>query len=158
VLPGIAAGAELQTRLALDAKQRASLRLSALYLPEKRQSSSAGDLGYSVTAMEAGACAQSRATAVIGFACAGFGLGAVHSVVHTPEPYKPDDRLWAAFRLEAGLNLQIAGPAWCNVGVFDLIAPRLWEFRVIDNGQPRSAFKQRRLMPGAVLGLGLHFD
>ncbi len=148
----------MKTQLGLDAKERLSLRVSALYVPQKEQTTLAAQLGYALTAMEAGVCAASHPRAVIAFACTGFGIGAIHSVVHTPEPYRPDDRLWAAFRLEAGFNLQITGPAWLDLRVFDWIAPRLWEFRVIENGQPRTAFRQRAFMPGAALGLGLHFD
>ncbi len=162
VLPGVAFGAELLMRVALDANGRFALRLSALVLPEEQQSTRAGDLGYSVTAMEAGGCYQSRWRDVLGFGCVGFGLGSVHSVVHNPEPLKPDDRLWAAFRFEAGAAVRIAGPVWLEARLFDLVAPRLWEFRVVVNHAtgPENvpAFKQNKLMPGAALGLGLHFD
>ena len=163
VLPGFAFGAELLTRMALDNRGRFALRLSALVLPEKHQTTDAGDLGYSLTAMEAGGCFQSRLRYAIGFGCVGFGLGSVHSVVHNPEPFKPDDRLWAAFRLEAGGAVRIAGPVWLEARLFDLVAPRLWEFRVVENPRTsqatqKTAFKQNWLMPGAALGLGLHFD
>jgi len=162
VVPGIGFGAEVLTRIALDNEDRVALRLSALVLPEKQQSTGAGDLGYGLTAMEVGGCFQNHWRYALGFGCVGFGLGAVHSVVHNPEPFKPDDRLWAAFRLEAGAGLRIVGPVWLDARLFDLIAPRLWEFRVVVNHaasqETQTAFKQNWLMPGAALGLGLHFD
>ena len=157
VLPGVAPGAELTTRVGLDARNRFALRWSALFLPEKQHSNNAGDLGYSLTAMEAGACVGTSKARVIGFGCAAFGLGAMHSVVHNPDPFKPDDRLWAAFRVEAGIDLQVAGPVWVDVRIFDFVAPRLWKYNVVINGQPTQAFAQSPFMPGAALGLGLSF-
>jgi hypothetical protein len=160
-LPGSAFGAELTTRMAIDPRERVALRFSGLFVPEKRQSTRAGDLGFSLTALEAGACLSSsprRAGRFIGFGCVGFGLGAVHTVVHSPEPFKPDDRLWAAFRFEIGAHLRVVGPVWLGVRVFDLLAPRRWDFNVMVNQQRTLAFSQKALMPGAALGVGLHFD
>jgi hypothetical protein len=161
VLPGFAPGVELTSRVGMDAQRRVALRLSALYLPEKQEANTAGDLGYSLSAMEAGTCATAAAGRAIGFGCAAFGLGAVHTVVHTPEPFKPDDRLWAAFRLEVGAELQVVGPVWLDVRLFDFIAPRRWAFRVVTNDSTRTtatAYTQSAWMPGAAAGLGLHFD
>jgi hypothetical protein len=158
ILPGVAPGTELVTRLPLDAKRRYALRLSALYLPEKRPSSSLGDLGYGLTAMEVGACAGRSRQQVAWYGCTAFGLGAVHTVVHSPTPAEPGDRLWMAFRLEAGLGLHIAGPVWLEARLFDLIAPKRWQFRVTVDKTPQTAFTQAILMPGAALGLGVHFD
>jgi len=160
-LPGAAFGAEVTTRMAVDSRERIALRLSGLFLPEKRQSTGAGDLGYSLTALELGACVNGPlggANGFVGFGCAGFGLGAMHTVVRSPEPFKPDDRLWAAFRVEAGVNLRLFGPVWLGARVFDFLAPRRWDFNVRVNQQRVPAFSQKALMPGAALGVGLHFD
>ena len=164
VLPGFAFGAEWVTRIALDAGDRAQLRLSALYLPEK-VASHEGRLGYGLTALEAGGCLQDRTRHWVTFGCVGFGLGGVHVVVYDPAPRKPDDRLWSAFRFEAGAAVQIAGPVWVEARLFDLVALQRWAFQVVqlkDGVQTESpspvAFEQKWPMPGAALGLGLHFD
>lgn len=161
VLPGAAVGAEMTTRVSLDLRERFALRLSGLFVPETRQRSAAGDLGYGLTALEAGACLSTqlrRAARLVGFGCVGFGLGAVHTVVHSPEPLKPNDRLWAAFRFELGADLRVFGPVWLGVRAFDLLAPRRWDFNVMVNRQRTQAFSQKALMPGAALGVALHFD
>jgi hypothetical protein len=160
VLPGAAPGVELVTRLPLDALSLSSLRFSALYLPEK-QSNVAGKLGYSLTAMEAGACLGHSGNQFVWFGCTAFGMGAVHVVVRNPDPFEPGDRLWAAIRLEAGVAVRVVGPLWLEARLFDLVAPRRWEFRVRSDGRPdvtTTAFAQQIFMPGAALGLGLRFD
>jgi hypothetical protein len=164
VLPKLAPGVELVTRLPLDQQALSSLRLSALYLPEQQQSNTAGDLSYGLTAMEAGACVGHSGNWLVWFGCTAFGMGAVHVVVHPHVPYKPyepGDRLWAAFRLEAGIAMRVVGPVWLETRLFDLIAPRRWEFRAISDGRPDEttrAFAQHWFMPGAALGVGLRFD
>jgi len=162
IVPGVALGAELLTRVQLDSNERYALKLSAVFVPEKVQNDGNNELGYSLTSMQAGACFASRATSLLGFGCVEASLGAVHTVVHSPEPFKPDDRLWAALRLEAGVGVQVSGPVWIDLRVFDWIAPRLWDFNVVSNpgatAQKETVFRQKPLMPGAALGLGLHFD
>ena len=157
-LPGVAPGVELTTRLALDSAKRFALRLSALHLPEKRSTSEVGRFGYGLTAMEMGFCVTRPDQRVVWQGCTAFGLGAVHAVVHTPAPLEPGDRLWTAFRFEAGVALRIVGPIWLNTRLFALIPPRNWDFQVKDEKTgTQSAFLQRRVMPGAALGLGLAF-
>lgn len=159
VLPGAAPGAELMTRLPLDEKAQWSLRLSVLYLPEKRQAGPVADLGYGLTAFETGACWSQSKRLVTWYGCSSFGLGSVTAVVHSPAPFEPGDRLWTALRAEAGITLRIIEPLWLETRLFDLFALRRWQFRVRDGDRlPEMAFKQRPFMPGAALGLGLHFD
>jgi hypothetical protein len=159
ILPGVAAGAELVTRLPLDAQRRMALRLSALFLPEKRPHPGGGDdLGYGLTALEVGACAGTPGDRVAWYGCSALGVGAIHAVVHNPAPYEPGDRLWMAMRFEAGLLLRVAGPVWVETRLFDLLAPRRWEFRVKIDDKREPVFVQSLFMPGAALGLGLHFD
>jgi hypothetical protein len=161
VLPGAAFGGELVTRVALDARERVLLRASALVLPQK-VANEQGRLGYSLTVLDIGGCVQERARHWAAFGCGGFGLGSVHVVVYNPDPRKPDDRLWAALRVEGGAGVRIAGPVWFHARVFELLPLRRWEFQVIDIKDgvetPMRAFKQSWFMPGAALGLGLNFD
>jgi hypothetical protein len=159
VLPGAAAGAELVTRLPLDGQRRAALRLSALFLPEKRPHRGASDdLGYGLTAMEVGACVGTPGDRVAWYGCSALGVGAIHAVVHNPVPYEPGDRLWTALRFEAGLVLRVAGPVWIETRLFDLLTPRRWDFGVKIDDKRERVFVQSLFMPGAALGLGLRFD
>jgi hypothetical protein len=157
VLPGLAPGIELVTLLPVDTASHFGLRLSALYLPETRQNTG-GEFGYGLTSLEAGACRVLPSDRFRWFGCATLGAGAVHVVVHRPAPLEPGDRLWIALRVEAGLDLHLAGPVWAEMRVFDLIAPRRWKFRVKTDSGEQTAFAQAFLMPGAALGLGLHFN
>lgn len=159
VLPGAAPGVEVVTRQPLESKQRISLRASAMFLPEKRRADAVGDFGYGLTALELGACAGQPGEQFTWFGCGAWGMGAVHAVVHSPAPLEPGDRLWAALRIEAGLALRLVGPVWLEARAFDLIAARRWQFRVtLDDSTRQQAFAQSALMPGAAIGLALHFD
>ncbi len=161
VLPGVAWGVELLSRLSLDARERVLLRASALLLPQKLANEQ-GKLGYSLSALEVGGCMQERARHWALFGCGGFGIGSVHVVVYNPDPRHPDDRLWTAFRIEGGATFRIAGPVWLDARLFDLVPLKRWDFQVIDvkDGveRPVSAYKQSWFMPGAALGIGLHFN
>ena len=157
-LPGVAPGVELVTKLALPSSNRYALRVSALYLPEKRLDNVAGAYGFGLSALEAGVCANAFATRISWDACAAFGMGAIHAVVHNPAPLEPGDRLWTSFRLESGAALRIAGPVWLNARLFGLVTPRRWDFRVKGPGSSgESVFLQSYLTPGAALGLSLSF-
>jgi hypothetical protein len=159
VLPGAAPGVEVVARQPLESSQRLSLRLSALFLPEKRRNDAVGDFGYGLTAFELGACAGAPGATFFWFGCGALGAGAVHAVVHSPAPLEPGDRLWAALRIEAGLALRIVGPIWLDARLFDLVAAKRWQFRVnVNDSSPRQAFAQSALMPGAALGLAALFD
>jgi hypothetical protein len=157
-LPGVAPGAELTTKLYVDDARRYALRLSMLYLPEKRDTTSAGTLGYGLTAMEAGLCLGNSDQRVAWQGCTALSLGAVHAVVHDPVPFEPGDRLWAAWRGEAGAALRVAGPLWLDARLFALVVPRTWDFRVkVEDSVGQRAFLQRHFVPGGAFGLALAF-
>lgn len=158
VLPNPAFGVELGVRVGLERTQRWSLRLATLFLPEQRDTSGGGDFSYGLTALELGACINTHAQRLVGFGCVSPGMGAVHAVVNSPEPFEPGDRLWFAVRLEAGLALQVAGPVWLEARAFDLVAPLRWQFRVKTDRGPQEVFRQDAFMPGGALGLGVKFD
>lgn len=157
VLPEMAPGAEWVAEVPVHPRSHAALRLSALYLPEQRQHHALGDISYGLTALEVGACGGASNAWLGWFACAAFGVGAIHAVVHAPIPVRPGDRLWAALRLEAGLRLRVSGPLWLETRLFDLIAPRRWEFRVKSESATAPVFTQSILMPGLAAGLGVRF-
>jgi hypothetical protein len=158
VLPGVAPGVEAVTRVAFGSRDRYALRVSALYLPDRRPESTFGDFSYGLTALEAGGCMGSQGRRAVWFGCGGFQLGAIHAIVHDPAPFEPGERLWLAFRLEAGMALHLAGPLWLETRLFDLLAPRRWVFRVREAGEWRTTFEQKAWMPGAAIGLGLKMD
>ena len=158
VLPGFAPGAELSSQLRLDRAGRYALRLSALFLPEVQASSALGEFSFGLSALEVGACRVAWDPRWRLFACAAFGVGAVHAVVQDLAPLQPGDRLWLALRAEVGAAVRVVGPLWFDARLFDLIALQRWEFRVRTENDGERAFKQSVLMPGLALGLGLHFD
>jgi hypothetical protein len=158
VLPRIAPGVDMAVRQSLDRRERFALRVGALYLPEQARSDSKGSFSYGLTAFEAGACADGHHRRAFWFGCGSLGLGAIHAVVRSPAPFDPGDRIWMAFRVEAGLALQIAGPVWVEARLFELIAPRRWTFRCKIDETPTAVFEQDFFMPGAAIGFGLKFD
>lgn len=158
VMPGVAPGVQVVTQVPISAQSPVALRLSTLYLPEKSQANGAGDLSYGLTAFEAGLCDSVGRRSVVGFGCLALGFGAVHTVVHNPDPLDPGDRWWGHLRAEVGVAVHIAGPVWLQTRLFDLVAFKRWQFRVKVNGTPEPAYEQQWFMPGASLGLGLHFD
>ena len=95
---------------------------------------------------------------VLAILCLALGVGAVHTVVHNPDPLDPGDRWWGHLRTEVGIAMHIAGPVWLESRLFDLLAFKRWQFRVRVNGTSELAYEQNLFMPGASLGLGLHFD
>jgi hypothetical protein len=158
VLPGFAPGAELWSQLRLDRKGNYALRLSALYLPEERSSSALGEFSFGLSALELGACRVALDPRWRLFACAAFGVGAVHAVVQDLAPLQPGDRLWTALRAEVGAAVHLVGPVWFDARLYDLIALQRWKFRVQTESGGQPAFTQAALMPGVALGVGLHFD
>lgn len=157
VLPSLAPGVDLSTRIGLGRANRFALRLGSLYLPEQAHADDNGRFSFGLTSFEAGVCFNAWTRRVGYFGCGSLGLGSIHAVVHDPEPFQPGDRLWIAGRLEVGLNLRIAGPVWLEARLFDLIAANRWRFRMQTDSQPKQVFLQSPFMPGAALGLGLHF-
>ena len=158
VLPGLAAGAEMVTDLALGARGRYGVRFGAVYLPEVAQHVTAGELRYGLTSLEIGGCGGVPGERFRWFACGALGLGAVHVVVDRPLPLSPGDRRWLGLRLEAGFALKLVGPLWADARLFDWVAAQRWEFRVKTPDGPETAFAQSRLMPGLAFGLGLRFE
>jgi hypothetical protein len=157
-MPGVALGVQAVTQVPFSAQSPVALRLSTLYLPEKSQANGTGDLSYGLTAFEAGLCHSVGRRSVIWFGCLALGLGAVHTVVHNPDPLDPGDRWWGHLRAEVGTALHIAGPLWLESRLFDFLAFKRWQFNVRVNGQRVPAYEQQLFMPGASLGVGLHFD
>lgn len=158
VLPGFSPGAELSSQLRLDRAGKYALRLSALYFPEAQSSSAVGDFSFGLSALEVGACRVALDPRWRLFACAAFGAGAVHAVVQDLAPLQPGDRLWLALRAEVGAAVHLVGPLWFDARLFDLIALKRWEFRVRTESGGQPAFTQAEWMPGAALGIGMHFD
>ena len=156
VVPGVAPGTQLITQL--PASERWAFRLSALYLPEKTDNGAEGSLSYGLTLFDAGLCHSTARQRVTWFGCLAVGAGAVHTVVHNPDPLQPGDRFWSAMRAEIGTSVHIVGPVWLESRLFDLVAFKRWQFNVLVNGNRNHAFEQQLLMPGAALGLALHFD
>jgi len=158
VMPDVAPGVQAVTQVPFSAQSPVGLRLSTLYLPEKSQANGTGDLSYGLTAFEAGLCENASRRSVTLFGCLAVGFGAVHTVVHNPDPLDPGDRWWGHLRAEVGTALHIAGPVWLESRLFDLLAFKRWQFNVRVNGQRVLAYEQKLFMPGASLGLSLHFD
>lgn len=158
VFPEAAVGVEAAVRAPVLGTQSPLVwQFGTLLLPEKRVRSGPADLGYGLTTYDAGLCAVSEGS--LGWmACVTLDAGVIHTVVRSPEPLQPGDRLWLAGRAHGGARLELPGPFWVELRGFGAVPITRWRFRVRIPGQPaREAHQQPWFMPGAGLGLGLHF-
>ncbi|MBN1609441.1 MAG: hypothetical protein JW940_22615 [Polyangiaceae bacterium] len=156
VFPSTAAGVEASTEAFVPLSSVVAWRFGVLFLPELR-AHTVGDIGYGLTAVDLGACAISAGD-LAWLGCVALQGGAIHTVVHDPTPLKPGDRPWLAGRAHVGARLELPGPFWVESRLFGAVPITRWEFRVRMPGHsPKSAYQQPWFMPGAGIGLGLHF-
>jgi hypothetical protein len=156
VFPSTAYGLEASTEAFVLVSPRVAWRFGALYLPETR-AHTVGDIGYGLTAFDLGGCIGSAGD-LAWFGCMSLQGGAIQTVVHDPIPLEPGDRWWLAGRAHVGGRWELGGPFWIESRLFGAVAFTRWEFRVRVPGRtPEVAYQQPWFMPGAAIGLGLHF-
>jgi len=153
VLPSMSAGLGASFSGALTGPLAWSLDLR--FHPELR-SADPGDFAFGLAAIGPGACARFDALRWLEVeGCASAWVGALHTVVFRPTPTDPGQRLWLAasgtmrarIRLLPALSLEVGGEL-----LFPLIRHR---FRV--EGRTSIIFEQGPVLPGASVGLSVHF-
>lgn len=127
-----------------------------IFYPENESETDAARLGFGITAGFASGCLWARVAQPQVWSCIGARVGALHSVVYSPRPNRPGDRLWLAASSELGLRQQLVGRAFIELGaaaVFPLVRHR---FMVDSSSTP--AYEQGPAMVEGFAGLGLQLD
>jgi hypothetical protein len=132
-----------------------------LFYPQKQLQTSDARLGFGLSAAFASGCLWPRTRDPQIWSCIGAQLGALHSVVYSPSPEAPGDRIWAAAASELGVRQTLAGRLFVEAGaaaVFPVVRHR---FRVSSNaavGADPIVYEQGPAVVEAFLGLGLRLD
>lgn len=152
LLPGATGGVELGTRFS---EGLLALRLGLRFSPERSPGSQLGDFGFGATLFNLGGCALWKGPRLEWLNCLEAGAGAIHVTVYRPSPLEPGDRLFKFAGIESGLSVRLRGPVWLDTRLFALVPLGRWDFRLIENGQSQSIFRQSWFMPGAAIGLSV---
>ncbi|MCC7381423.1 MAG: hypothetical protein IT384_06310 [Deltaproteobacteria bacterium] len=153
LLPGPSIGLGASLSGAIGA--RWAWTVDVRFHPELRSLDS-GDFAFGLTAAGPGACARFGPLAWLETeGCASLLAGALHAVVFRPAPTAPGERLWlaagAAVRARAhvlpALSIELGG---------ELLVP-LVRHRFFVEGRDSTVFQQGSVLPGASLGLAVHF-
>jgi hypothetical protein len=150
LLPSASPGVEVAGKLPVSGIVQVAA--GAILLPEVR--TAASDLGFGLTALWAGACADVW-SGPWGAAslCAAAMLGAIHAVVYVLEPTTPGQQLWGAASVTPGIRVRIAGPLIMEVGGELIVPATRQQFTV--GGRPGVAFQEPPVAGLGFLGLGL---
>jgi hypothetical protein len=127
-----------------------------VFFPETKLRTDAAHLGFGVSAAFASGCLWARTKDPQVWSCIGARVGALHSVVYSPEPARPGDRFWWAASSELGLRQHVYGRAFLEAGaaaVFPFIRHR---FEVDAATTP--AYEQGPAVVEGFLGFGLRLD
>ncbi|MDF3066399.1 MAG: hypothetical protein K0R38_2000 [Polyangiaceae bacterium] len=156
LLPRTAGGAALSVTLRGDLL---GVQLGGSFYPQQRLEDADARLGFGLSAAILSGCLWPRRTDPQVWSCLGAQLGALHTVVYSPEPSRPGDRVWVAASSELGLRQTLVGRAFVEAGataVFPFVRHR---FALgSPGGDSRVAFDQRGAIVEAFLGFGLRLD
>lgn len=153
LLPGPSIGLGASLSGAIGA--RWAWTVDVRFHPELR-SLDGGDFAFGLTAAGPGACARFGPLVWLETeACASMWAGALHAVVFRPAPTAPGERLWLAaggavrarVHLLPALSIELGG---------ELLVPFV-RHRFFVEGRDSTVFQQGPVLPGASLGLAVHF-
>jgi hypothetical protein len=156
LFPEAALGVELLAEGTVGALLPIEYRIGMAYFPEQKIRHALATLSYGLTAGVLGLCAKSRGE-LRGFGCMSLEGGALHTVVHDPNPVGPGDRAWMAARIELGLEWTVRSPLFIQLRALGAVPLTQWDFYTYLNGERHQSFSQPWLQMGAALGLGVRF-
>jgi hypothetical protein len=156
IFPEAALGVELLSEGTLGTVLPIEYRIGMTYFPEQKIRHTLATLSYGLTAGVIGLCAKSQGE-LRGFGCFSLEGGALHTVVHDPNPVGPGDRAWMATRIELGFEWTVVSPLFIQLRALGSVPLTQWDFYTYLNGQRHQAFSQPWLQWGAAIGLGVRF-
>jgi hypothetical protein len=156
LLPHASAGASLSVTLRDDLL---GIRVGASLYPQRTLQLADARLGFGLSAGHLSGCLWPRHRDPELWSCVGAQLGALHTVVYSPEPASPGDRVWAAAASELGVRQTIFGRTFLEAGATAMFPFVRHRFAIgASTGQSRVAFEQPGVVVEAFVGLGLRLD
>lgn len=153
LLPSPSVGAALAVTLRGDLF---GASFGGIFFPQSTLRTSETQLGFGLSVAFASACLWARTRDPQVWSCLGARFGVLHSVVYSPRPENPGDRLWAGASTELGLRKQLWGRLFAEAGaaaIFPLVRDR---FAV--DPRPAPVYEQGSAVVEGFAGLGLHLD
>lgn len=153
LLPSSSVGAALSVSLR---GELFGASFGGIFYPEAKLRSAAAQLGFGISAGFASGCLWARTRDPELWSCLGARVGALHSVVYTPQPERPGDRLWGAATTELGLRQSLFGRAFVEggaVAVFPFV-----RHRFLVDAESTPIYEQGPAVVEAFVGLGLRLD
>lgn len=156
IFPELTPTVEFAVEAEFGSTRGLSYRLGVVYLPENKVKDDLATLSYGLTAGLVELCAGNTGK-VRAFGCLGLEGGALHTVVHDPDPDEPGERLWLAGRGSLGGEVTLLGPLSLQLRLLAAVPVLPWTFHVTVDGTRHQLFSQRFWELGGALGLGLRF-
>ena len=156
---GVGGPRAISPGVALSVTFRGSLfgaAFGGLFFPGQELQAPEAKLGFGLSAGFVSGCLWARVADPQIWSCIGTRIGAVHSVVFSPDPVQPGDRFWWAASSELGLRQHLFGRAFIEGGVaavFPLVRHR---FKVDAPLAP--VYEQGPALVEGFVGLGLGLD
>ncbi len=154
LLPQAALGAALTVSLRGDLL---GANVGAVFYPERTLVKDDASLGFGLSAAFLSGCLWPRRRDPQIWSCLGAQLGALHTVVYSPLPSAPGDRVWAAASSELGVRQSLGERVFIEAGataLFPLVRHR-FAIGADAGGESRLAFEQRGAIVEGFLGFGL---
>lgn len=148
LLPGLTPGVSFRAEIPLN--RRIELEASATLFPERRNRFDGTDVGYSLTAIAAGACYNPNRSVAL-MACGSAWLGMSSAVVYEGIPDKPGPRPWGGLRTDVGVSAQ-SDRLLAELRTFGVFPISRWNFQV--NGR-ETQFRQPFVAPGVEIAVGM---
>ena len=153
VLPHRAPGMELGVTLHGDLL---GANLGGFFYPEQRLRTAAAELGFGLTAAFASVCLWARPEQPAVWSCVGARVGTLHTVVYSPAPVEPGDRLWSAGSLELGVRQPVLGRFFVEAGALAIFP--FTRHRFIINEPSTPVYEQGAAAVEGFGGIGLRID
>jgi len=153
LLPQRAVGTALSVSLRGDLL---GANFGGIFYPESELRNPTAHLGFAVSAAFASGCLWPRTNNPEIWSCIGARVGALHSVVYSPRPERPGDRLWWAGETELGVRQRLFSRLFIEGGaaaVFPFVRHR---FQTEASSSP--VYEQGPAVLEGFLGLGLRLD
>lgn len=129
--------------------------LEVRFHPELR-TTGGGDFAFGLTAAGPGACARFAPWSWLqAEGCGAMLAGALHAVVFRPAPTAPGERPWIAAAGAVRVRAYLLSALSIELGA-ELLVPLL-RHRFFVEGRDSTVFQQGPVLPGASLGLAVHF-
>jgi hypothetical protein len=153
LLPSGSPGAALSVTLR---GELLGINFGGIFYPEATLQRDGAKLGFGISAGFLSGCLWARTREPQVWSCLGARIGALHSVVYTPEPQHPGDRFWSAAAMELGLRQTLFGRAFVDAGaaaVFPLV-----RHRFLVDAASTPIYEQGPALVEGFVGLGLRLD